>query len=499
MPMERENILEVKNLIKKYPGVTALNDVSIDFRAGEVHAIVGENGAGKSTLVKSISGAVKPDHGAIVVEGQEYSAMTPHFSMECGIEIIYQELSLFHTMTVMENIFMSNLPKNRVTVDFSLMKKKTEAIFEKMGVKISPFALVRDLSSAQMQMVEIAKAISRNARVLIMDEPTAPLSNAEIEVLFRIIRNLQSEGVCIIYISHRLNEIFELSDRVTVMRDGQVVTTMDTKDTNRESLIALMVGRPLSENFEGHKNPPGEVIMEARDLSAGKVHHISLQIRRGEILGLGGLVGSGRTEVVRLLFGADRLESGTIIMDGKEIRLKSPSDALDYKIALCPEDRKVQGVLQNMGIGFNITLPILKRISRCSVISKKRDKAVIEQYRNALRIKAPSMSQLVRNLSGGNQQKVVISKWLASEADVLIFDEPTHGIDVGAKNEIYQLIYRLADEGKAIVVVSSEMEEIIGLCDRIVVMYEGSIMGELQRSEFTQEKILDLASGNKTV
>lgn len=499
MSAERENVLQVKNLVKKYPGVIALNDVSVDFRPGEVHAIMGENGAGKSTLVKCISGATKPDQGSIIIDGQAYSSLTPHQSMDCGIEIIYQELSLFHTMSVMENIFMGDLPGNHVTVDFVAMKRRTEEIFERIGVNISPTTLVRDLSSAQMQMVEIAKAISHNAKVLIMDEPTAPLSNAEIDILFRIIRNLQEEGVCIIYISHRLNEIFELSDRVTVMRDGQLIRTMDTKDTNREALIALMVGRPLSENFPGHKNPPGEVIMEAKDLVSDKVRHVSLQIRRGEILGLGGLVGSGRSEVVRLLFGADRLQSGSIYMNGTEITLKSPSDALEYRIALCPEDRKVQGVLQNMAIGFNITLPILRRISNHMVVSRKKDKAVIEQYRNALRIKATSTNQLVRSLSGGNQQKVVISKWLASEADVMIFDEPTHGIDVGAKNEIYQLIYRLADEGKAIVIVSSEMEEIIGLCDRILVMCEGRIMGELQRAEFTQEKILDLASGDNTI
>jgi ribose transport system ATP-binding protein len=488
--------LQVNNLTKSFSGVVALKGVSIAFQEAEVHAIVGENGAGKSTLIKSISGATRPDSGEIVIDGQAYSRMTPHQAIEYGIEVIYQELSLFHTMNVMENIFMSDLPGGRVMADFSAMRKQTEAIFRKMRVNIAPDTLVRELSSAQMQMVEIAKAIRRGAKILIMDEPTAALTKGEINILFQIVRDLREEGTCVIYISHRLNEIFELSDRVTVMRDGEVISTMNTADSNRENLIALMVGRPLSENFSGHSCQPGEVIMEARDLVAPKVDHVSLQIRQGEILGLGGLVGSGRTETVRLLFGADKKLSGTILRNGQEITLNHPRDALRHRIALCPEDRKIEGALQNMSIGFNMTLPILRRISKLLVINRKKDNSVVDRYKNSLSIKTPSVHQLVRNLSGGNQQKVVISKWLASEADILIFDEPTHGIDVGAKNEIYQLIYKLVDHGKAIVVVSSDMEEIIGLCDRIVVICEGRVSGELQRAEFTQEKILDLASGN---
>ena len=489
--------LVLKNITKEYPGVVALDDVSVDFRAAEIHALVGENGAGKSTLVKCISGAIEPNRGKIILEGKEYAAMDPAKAMANGIEIIYQELSLFSTMSVMENIFMSDLPGGKVMVDFEKMKEETEAVFTRMGIDIRPETLVRDLSSAQMQMVEIAKAITRKTRCLILDEPTAPLSNAEIDVLFRIIRSLKEEGLCIIYISHRLNEIFELTDRVTIMRDGKVIGTRNTADTDRQELISLMVGRTLSESFAGHQGPRGEVILQARHLQAPKVKDISFDLYRGEILGIGGLVGAGRSETVRLLFGADPLDSGQILINGEEAHIAHPSDAMRYKIALCPEDRKIEGVLQGMPIAFNLTLPIVKRISRAGVVSPQKDKEIVEQYKDALRIKTPSVQQLIRNLSGGNQQKVVIAKWLASGADILIFDEPTHGIDVGSKAEIYQLIFDLADQGKAIIVVSSEMEEIMGLCDRMIVLYEGEMMGELQRSEFTQERILDMASGHR--
>jgi len=491
----KDIFLELKGIVKRYPGVLALDDISINFYSGEVHALVGENGAGKSTLVKCVSGAIVPDNGKIVIAGKEFSKLNPQLSMKNGIAIIYQELNLFSTITVMENIFMSNLPGNGITVDFRQMKKKTEEIFSNMGIKISPTALVRDLSSAEMQMVEIAKAISRDAKAIILDEPTAPLSNEEINVLFRIIRQLRNKGLCIIYISHRMNEIFEISDRVSVMRDGKLIKTLYTKDTDREGLIRLMVGRTLSESFAGHKCAAGEMVLEADGLTSNKVKDVSFQLHKGEILGIGGLVGSGRTEVLRMIFGADKPTSGTIKIRGEKVYLNSPEDALKYRIALCPEDRKIQGVLQNMTIGFNITLPIVKRISHLGVVSVKKDREIINKYKDALYIKAPSTNQLVRNLSGGNQQKVVISKWLASEADIMLFDEPTHGIDVGAKAEIYQLIFDLADQGKAIIVVSSEMEEIMGLCDRMLVMYEGRFTGELERNEFTQEKILDLASG----
>lgn len=489
--------LQLSHIRKTYPGVVALDDVSINFKSGEVHALMGENGAGKSTLLKCVAGAIVPDSGEIIVDGEAHSKMSPAESRALGIEVVYQEFSLFPELSVMENLFMGELPGNCINIDETMMKNKTLQILDELGIKIAPTAMVKSLSTGQMQMVEIARAILREAKVLILDEPTASLTNADIRVLFNIIKKLRSEGVCIIYISHRLNEVFEITDVCTILRDGAYIDTLKTSETTRDQLIAKMVGRAISESYPGHNRKPGEVILEAKNLCAPHVDNVSLKARQGEILGLAGLVGAGRTETVRLLFGADRPDSGEVWVHGEKVVFRSPADAMKKSIALCPEDRKEQGVLLSLPIKFNISFPILKRISKMGVMDQKIEIQIVEKQRDALKIKAPSIDQNVGNLSGGNQQKVVVAKWLAYDAEILIFDEPTRGIDIGAKQEIYQLIYNLADEGRAIIVVSSDMEEIIGLCDRVIVLCEGQCMGELGRSELTEERILNLASGRK--
>ena len=489
--------LQLSHITKTYPGVVALDDVSISFKAGEVHALMGENGAGKSTLIKCVAGAITPDSGEIILDGKTYTKLTPSESKALGVAVIYQEFNLFPDLTVMENLFMGNFPGSSFNIDNKTMQEKTEEVFKKMGVNISPTAIIKDLSTGQKQMVEIARAILYDAKILIMDEPTASLTNSDVEILFDIISKLKEASVCIVYISHRLNEVFTITDTCTVLRDGRYVDTVKTSEVTREQLISKMVGRTITESFPGHKLEAGEVVLEAKELCAPHVDHVSLKARKGEILGLAGLVGAGRTETVRLLFGADKAESGEIYVKGQKVEFKSPADAMSKGIALCPEDRKDQGILLTLPISFNISLPNLKRVSSHSIIQKAKEIHMVKVQSDALRIKAPSLGQNVGNLSGGNQQKVVIGKWLASEADILIFDEPTRGIDVGAKQEIYQLIYTLADEGKAIIVVSSDMEEVIGLCDRVVVLCEGQVMGELHKSELTEENVLNLASGLK--
>ncbi len=493
--MDAKVVLSLKNVTKKYPGVLALNNVSLDFIAGEVHALLGENGAGKSTLIKAVAGAINIDNGIIHMGGQDHHQMTPHLSRGLGIEVIYQEFNLVPTMSAAENIFLGDKASEKYLVDYKAMKRKAREIFDHFKVDIDPNILVRELSPAQKQIVEIAKAVSKDVKILIMDEPSAPLSVSEVEHMFEVVKQLKQNGVTVIYISHRLEEVFRISDRVSVLRDGEYVTTKLTKDTNRKELIRLMVGRELTETYPPRMNPLGEIALEVKNLTGNGGHDISFSVRKGEILGISGLVGAGRTELAMLLYGAAPIESGEIWVDGKKVRIRSPQHAIQQGLGLLTEDRKNKGLFLEMGVGWNISFPIVRKLSKYGVVDTKTEKDITEQYRERINIKTPNMEQRVINLSGGNQQKVVLAKSLASESDILIFDEPTRGIDVGAKQEIYQLMCELADHGSAILMISSDMEELLGMSDRIIVLSEGKLMGEVQKEQFSQDYILDLASG----
>lgn len=489
--------LSIQHITKIYPGVVALDDVSIDFKKGEVHALVGENGAGKSTLIKIIAGAIECDNGDLYVDGVHQKDISPYHMRQLGIEVIYQEFNLVPALSVAENIYLGSFLGNGIVVDMASMEQQTAELLKSMEVDIAPDSRVADLSVAYMQMVEIAKAVAKNAKILIMDEPTAPLTTHEVEVLYKIIQKLKDQGVTIIYISHRLNEIYDVTDRLTVLRDGKKIVTKNTADTTKDELIRLMVQRETSNTYPGRNLEMGKSVLEVEKLCGNGVRDISFVLHEREVLGFSGLIGAGRTEMARILFGADPMESGTIKIDGKPVKFSSPEMAVKHGIGLVPEDRKQQGVLLRLSVKENIVLPILKRISRGMVVNTGEESHIIEAQRDALRIKTPSFQQKVMNLSGGNQQKVALSKWLVSNCKVLIFDEPTRGIDVGAKQEIYELINRLASEGCAIIFISSEMEEMLGMADRIIVLSEGRMMGTVEKEDFSQEKILKLASGYK--
>lgn len=494
-----ENILEIRNLTKTYPGVIALNDLSLSVRRGECHAIIGENGAGKSTLIKSIAGAIEPDKGTVVFEGKEYASLDPTLAKEIGIGVIYQEFALCPALSAAENIFLGERLTSGAFQNREKMNQKAQEILDQFRVDgLKATMKVRDLSTAYQQLVEIAKTIARESKLIIMDEPTAPLTEREVEVLFRIIHKLKAEGITIIYISHRLDELYEVSDRVTVMRDGCYIMTTDTKDVSKDKLIAAMVGRELKKNFEARAVKTEEILLETKNLGGNGVQPFSIQLHKGEVLGFAGLVGAGRTEYAQLLFGAAEKECGEVYLNGERALIRSPQDAVKYGIGMVPEDRKLCGALLRMSISDNIVVSILKRISnRFSFVDKNQEKEIAAEQMQALQIKAPSANTQVNNLSGGNQQKVVLAKWLANDSSVLILDEPTRGIDVAAKQEIYKLINELAAQGKGIIVISSDMEEIIGIADRILILYEGRLSGELSREEFTQEQILKFASGEK--
>lgn len=490
------SILSLYDITKEYPGLKALDDVTVSFIRGETHALVGENGAGKSTLIKTLSGAIIPEKGKIVIDGNEYDSMNPRLAMQLGIAVIYQEFNLMPTLSVAENLFIGDRIGGRVLIDRKEMERRAAEIFKRMKVDINPKELVCNLSVAYMQLVEIAKALSKNVKILVMDEPTAPLTSSEVEILFDIVKTLKSQGVTIIYISHRLNEIFRVADRVTVLRDGKVIETSNIKDITREDLIRAMVGREIDDTYPTRDLEKGDVILKVDHLSGNRVKDANFEVHRGEIFGLSGLVGAGRTELVRMIFGADKKDSGTIYLDGEIFDPRSPRDSVRSGVGLIPEDRKQQGVVVGLPIQWNITLSILKRISKASVINRDKENAVINELIKSLKIKTPTAKQLVKNLSGGNQQKVVLAKWLAVNCKVLIFDEPTRGIDVDAKQEIYKLMNNLCAQGIGIIMISSDMEEIIGMSDRILVLCEGQQTGLLNRNEFTQEAILSYASGN---
>lgn len=489
-----EYSLQLKNVTKTYPGVVALDDISVSVKQGEVMAICGENGAGKSTMMKLISGAIVPDQGEFTIFDQTYSAMTPALSRELGIEVVYQEFNLVPILSVAENIFLGDYPGNKITPNFREMKTKTRELFRELEVDVDPDALVKDLSTAYCQLVEIAKGISKNPRILILDEPTAALTEKETDILLRLVRRLREKGTTVLYVSHRLSEIFDVADRVTIFRDGRVIGTKDIRDIDRKQLIALMAGREISDTYPPRIKPFGDVVLKVTNICGLGVENINFEVHAGEIFGFAGLVGAGRTETARMLFGADKADSGEIEIMGKKVKITSPDKACEQGIGFVPEDRKTQGVVQNLSIRNNISLPILKQISHLFIVDRRKENKILAEHKDALMIKTPSMEQLVKNLSGGNQQKVVLSKWLAKECPILILDEPTRGIDVGAKQEIYGIMRHLAEQGVAIIMISSEMPELIGMADRILVMSEGRQTGILERRDFSQERILELAS-----
>jgi len=493
--MGSENILELKEITKIYPGVVALDNVSLKFRSGSVHAIVGENGAGKSTFIKVITGAIQADKGELFFQGERIRHNSPEKAIDLGISAIYQELNLLPHLSVAENIFYNRYKTHFGLIDFKSLERQAALVIDRLGVDINPKALVKDLSIGYQQLVEIAKSLSKNVKVLIMDEPSAALTNTELKYVFQIVGKLKREGVAIIYISHRLEEIFEICDEVSVFRDGQLVDTCMVRDTDKSSLIRHMVNRPLNETFPKIELKKGERVLEVRKLCTPLLDDISFSAYRGERLGFAGLIGAGRTEVMRALFGADPIKSGEVFLNGKRIRVLEPSDAIEEGIALIPEDRKRQGALLHLSVGENISIVNLKNLAGPGgIINRKKENEKICEFTHELRIKTPSSAQLVKNLSGGNQQKVVLAKWLLVDSDVIIFDEPTRGIDVGAKQEIYNLINTLALSGKVIILISSEMPELLGMSDRIIVMAEGRITGELDIAEATQEKIMHFSS-----
>ncbi|MDR1174113.1 MAG: sugar ABC transporter ATP-binding protein [Treponema sp.] len=487
-----ETILSLAGLTKVYPGVIALKDFSLDFRPGEVHALLGENGAGKSTLIKIIAGAIEPDAGSIKIGTESYSRLTPHEARRLGIEVIYQEFNLMPSLSAAENIYFGE--KTGRFVSQRAMEIKAQTIFDDFEIDIDPRSPVRDLPASRQQIVEIAKAVSRNAGILIMDEPTAPLSMSEVEHLFRLIRKFRERGTTIIYISHRIDELFTISDYVTVMRDGQLVTTLETARTSRQELISLMVGRELKETYPERSRSPGKTVFELRGVTGNGDRDISFRLHEGEILGMAGLVGAGRTELAKVIAGAAGLETGEILLDGRPVTIRSPRDALRYGIGLIPENRKEEGCFLNMDIAWNISFANLPRISKGFLVQKNKERILAESFKDLMRIKTPTLMQKVKLLSGGNQQKVVLSKVLATESRILIFDEPTRGIDVGARQDIYKLMDELTLKGHSIIMITSDMEELLGMSDRIIVIAEGRLTGTLERGEFSQKAILELAS-----
>ena len=492
--------LEMRGIVKRFPGVLALNHVNLSVRKGEVHALLGENGAGKSTLMKILSGAYTKDEGEILFDGTPVEIHSAQDAQRLNISTIYQELNLTEQLSVAENIFMGRqLMKNRFHVDWRKMYDEAQRLLDELGVDVNAHALVRDLGVAQKQMVEVAKSLSINSRVLIMDEPTAPLTNREIEVLFDTIRMLKGRGVSIIYISHRLEEVMEICDRATIMRDGANVTELNVADTNLDEIIRYMVGRELKEKFPKIHLEPGEERLRVENIHAGKqVRGVSLSARGGEILGIAGLVGAGRTETARAIFGMDAKESGDIYIDGQKVEINQPLDAIRAGIGFVTEDRKGEGLVLPLPISQNMTLATLEKFGASLHLNLGRERNTVREYIEKLDIKTPSMQQLARNLSGGNQQKVVLAKWLLSDSKVIIFDEPTRGIDVGAKIEVYNIINDLIRQGVAVVMISSELPEILGMSDRVAVMHQGEITGVFDNDgTLTQEKILYYATGGE--
>ncbi len=489
-------ILELRKISKSFPGVRALANVDLTLNPGECLALLGENGAGKSTLIKSVCGYHTADTGEMLLDGKPYRPVSPHDAMEAGIRVVYQEFNLLTYLSVAENIFFDRLPRKGPLVDFKTLYGKAQAALDRVGLNINPRTPVELLGVAQMQLVEIAKALSADCRILIFDEPTATLSPKDTARLFEIIRQLKARGIGIIYISHHLKEIYEIADRFTVLRNGEVIGTQKVEGITIPEIVSMMVGRTMNAEypFLDTVKPTGKTLMSVRDLRIkGGKNDINFDLREGEILGISGLVGSKRTETLRAIFGADPKEKGTVVIGGKEAHITSPRDAVKAGLSLLTEDRKSEGLILEMPIYANTTMAALDKTSRNGLMNFKSEKAAAEHYVEELSIRTPSIAQLCRNLSGGNQQKEVLAKWLYRDARVIMFDEPTRGIDVGAKYEIYLLLWDLLARGKGVMLVSSDLNELMGICHRILVFSAGQIAGEVMRDDFSQEKILSYA------
>lgn len=490
-------LLEMNDVSKRFLGVHALKGVHFDLRCGEVHALVGENGAGKSTLMKVLTGIHQPDSGEIFFEGKPYAVKNIGEAQNLGISMIHQELNMMNDLTVAQNVFIGRELKKGPWLDDAGMVRETQKIFDRIGIKIDPKTKLGRLTVGKQQMVEIAKAVSRDCKLLILDEPTAALTQTEIEDLFRIMGDLKAKGIGMVYISHRMDEISRISDRITVMRDGEYVGTVDTVSVTKEDIINMMIGRVVYEDPKTHSEVPedAETVLEVRNLSSGNLFKdVSFKLRKGEILGFSGLMGAGRTEVARAIFGADPRDGGEIFVNGKRVNIKTPEDAVKLGIGYLSEDRKRYGLLLDKSVAENTALASIDKYTKGGIINDRQIKAEAREENAKLRTKTPSMEQLLKNLSGGNQQKVIIARWLIKNSDILIFDEPTRGIDVGAKSEIYTLMNQLAKQGKSIIMISSELVEILRMSDRILVMCEGKKTGELDISEANQENIMQLAT-----
>ncbi|MBX3037865.1 MAG: sugar ABC transporter ATP-binding protein [Anaerolineales bacterium] len=494
--MDIQPLLKMEKVSKNFPGVQALEQVDFEIYPGEILGLVGENGAGKSTLIKIISGVYAKNHGHIHFRGQSVDFRSPYESQAHGIATIYQELALIPHLSVCENVFLNREPRKMFgAVDFRKMRQQTEAILADLGVHISGHRLVKDLTIASQQMVEIAKAVSRNAYLVLMDEPTSSLSSKEVDALFNLMRRLKEKGVSVVFVSHRLEEVLRVVDRIIVMRDGHRVGTLSRTDANESKMIQMMVGREVGL-FPKTEVPIGEPILELRNISGSNgVRDVNLKVHKGEIVGLAGLIGAGRTELARLICGADRRSEGVILIDGEEVQIKNPADAVRNGIGWVPEDRKHHGLVLDMDIKENTTLAILRRISnRFGTVSLRSEREIATHYRETLSIVTSGLSKAVKYLSGGNQQKVVLAKWLSTKPKILIVDEPTRGIDIGAKAEFHALMSKLAGEGLAILMISSEMPEIMGMSDRVVVMCQGRVTGEFKRGQLSQVEIMTSAT-----
>ena len=501
------NIVEMRNINKSFPGVKALSNISFSVKPGEVHVLLGENGAGKSTLMKVLSGVYHPDSGSIVLNGVEHSKLNPRISREGGISIIYQELSVVNWLDIRENIFMGRMQSKKLgpvsTIDYAKLNQDTKKLLKQVNLdKYEPNKMASELSISEKQMLEIAKAISFDAKCIVMDEPTSSLTESEVKKLFEIIHDLKSRGIGIVFISHKLSEIKEIGDRISILKDGNYVGTWNVSDLSEEDMVRLMVGRELEKSYQEGHGSFGEVVFEVKNLSRkdGKVQDFHTQVRKGEIVGLSGLVGAGRSEAMEAIFGAVPKTSGEILLEGKRLAIHTPYDALKNGIGLVTENRRETGFFQNFSNKRNISIASLLKKSKlggvCGLIQEKSEKQMAEKAKLDLQIKWASDAQLTKNLSGGNQQKVILGKWISAGVKVLIFDEPTKGIDVGTKSEIYKMMRRLAENGIIVIVVSSEMPELLAVCDRIMVMAEGKVRGEFDIAEATEEKLAMLATGN---
>lgn len=492
-----EQLLRMENISKSFSEVKVLNNIRLELRRGEVHALLGENGAGKSTLIKILGGAYTRDGGEILIEGKRVDITNVESAKKHGVRVIHQELMLIHHMTIAENIFLGQEPKTSLgTIDTDKMRSEARKFLKELEMDLEPDQLVGRLNIAQQQMIEIIRAISFGAKIIVMDEPTSSLTDSEVEVLFKAIRKLKQSGVGIIYISHRMSELDVIADRITVMRDGEYIDTVVTKETDHDHLVSLMVGRQLGDLYEKHNHATAEVVLSVKGLTAGKeVRDVSFDLHRGEVLGFSGLVGSGRSEAMACLFGLRQIEKGSIVIGGKEVKINHVADAMKYGIGLVPEDRKKEGIYPIQGIRFNATIEVLEQFLKKGRYDRMRELELTREYVDTvMKTKYAGVEQPIGRLSGGNQQKVIISRWLLATKNILILDEPTRGIDVKTKSDIYHLIDRLTADGLSIIFISSEMPELINMCDRIAVMSHGYTTGILERSEFSQEHIMALST-----